>query len=67
MHERDEQETEQGRDQEPDPEIHDRFDHDATPYPLRLKKPLRLRKVTPQTMRALTMRFSADGTPLRRD
>ena len=31
MNQRDEQQAKQRRNQEPDPEIHDRFDHDATP------------------------------------
>ena len=31
MHERNEQQSEQRRNEEPNPKIHDRFDHDATP------------------------------------
>ena len=35
VHQRNDDETDQGRDQEPDPEIHDRFNHETTP-PMRL-------------------------------
>ncbi len=38
MHQRDEQQAEQCRDEESDPEIHDRFDHDSTP-PLLARDP----------------------------